>query len=352
MEAIGMQASRRETLFLRERLDRIERQNRWLKVVALLMAAGLSLFALLGAAGNMQTPKSIEAEQFLLRGADGTVVAKLGQFEAGPGLALMDTTGEVRAGIIVTDAGPSISLFDADGQRRLELRNDAETARVSVYDRKGTLRSVFGMNGEDHPYFIIRDAEARNRAVLGSTETETGLVFYDLAGKPRHFSGLNDGHPLLVFKDGEGTVRATLASTDESSEFLLGDKTGTTRVKLAMDATEPSLVLRDAAGNPRAVLVSGTQETDLALFDAEGRQRAVLATDATGQPVLIFRDAAMQDRAVLSTDEAEASLELFDAHGHAADSVRVGPMSTTPPGMDETPIAADARIIVEPTGVE
>lgn len=57
-----------------QRIDALERQNRWLKRAGLV--ASLSLIAIV-TMGQVRTSHTVEAERFLLRGMNGTIRGEL-----------------------------------------------------------------------------------------------------------------------------------------------------------------------------------------------------------------------------------------------------------------------------------
>jgi mono/diheme cytochrome c family protein len=89
-------------------------------LVAVLGLAALPL--LLGLAQPPDGAKVVDAEKFILRGADGKPRAELGLQADRPSLALFDEKGHCRARLAVAaDGSANLSLHDRDGQRRAAL---------------------------------------------------------------------------------------------------------------------------------------------------------------------------------------------------------------------------------------
>jgi len=157
------------------RLEKVERQNRRLRgagiAVLVLAAAGL----LMGQALPRQ--RTVEAEEFLLRDANGRIRASLSVFDGDPGLSLIDQAGKLRAGLSLVDGDPLLNLKDEAGKSR---------ASLSVFD--GT----------------------------------PGLEFRDQAGKPRAKLWAVDGWPSLSFRDHAGNPRIVLDASDTVSSLWLG----------------------------------------------------------------------------------------------------------------------------------
>ena len=108
-----------------ERLDSLERQNRRLKRVGVLALAFVGALALMGQASR---PKTLEAEQFVIRDHQGRVRAEMGMYEpeAGPRslspeVKLFDERGRSRVALAAYPLGPSLDFYDDKGNIRVEL---------------------------------------------------------------------------------------------------------------------------------------------------------------------------------------------------------------------------------------
>ena len=99
---------------LAQRLDKVERENRWLKqagVVALALIAALVLM------GHVVGEKVIEAERFVLIDSSGDTRAVLAVPEGGSGLYLYDKKGKMRAGLVGGVADETgLSFYDRAGR--------------------------------------------------------------------------------------------------------------------------------------------------------------------------------------------------------------------------------------------
>jgi hypothetical protein len=106
-----------------ERLARLERENRRLKVAGLLAVLAVASVIL---SGQTRVPQRIEAESFVVRNPYGQVVATLGTTQT-PGpqqgygeLTLEDTQGNHTVALWPLQDGPQILIFGApnpDGSR-------------------------------------------------------------------------------------------------------------------------------------------------------------------------------------------------------------------------------------------
>lgn len=97
-----------------ERVERLEKQNRWMKrmgVVAILSAVVL----LVSGQAKLDTKKTVDANEFVLKDANGVVRAKLGMgaellMKNGPGLVLYDERGQERASIATSEEKTQINV--------------------------------------------------------------------------------------------------------------------------------------------------------------------------------------------------------------------------------------------------
>ncbi|HET8577589.1 MAG TPA: hypothetical protein VFO18_10850 [Methylomirabilota bacterium] len=107
---------------LMERLDRLERWNR--RLGAMLVAALLGTVAtlLMGQAPPHRSPRTLEAEEFVLRDSRGQIRAMLGasQKPSGTGLQIYSEDGKPRTRLILS----------SDGTASLEFLDTSERVRV------------------------------------------------------------------------------------------------------------------------------------------------------------------------------------------------------------------------------
>ena len=109
---------------LTKRLDRLERESRiWKRFGAavLVVTTGLALM------GQGQSPRAVDAEQFLLRGQNGRPRATLQTAADGtPLLALFDEKGTTRLGLGFVAGSPNLTFADKDAKPRLGLEVQAD----------------------------------------------------------------------------------------------------------------------------------------------------------------------------------------------------------------------------------
>jgi hypothetical protein len=118
---------------LYERVERLERQNLWMKrigAVAVLSAVVL----LISGQAKVDTKKTVEANEFVLKDANGVVRAKLG----------MD-------GSMLLRDGPGLVLLDEQGHQRVAIVSAGQKAQITVNSATASTSSSMwaGLPGED-----------------------------------------------------------------------------------------------------------------------------------------------------------------------------------------------------------
>ena len=136
---------------LEERVNRLERQNRRLKMAGLIALLALLSVVLMGQAETV--PDVIKAKNFVL----------------------LDDKGTVRGGMGVTSHGSLIQLYDPKGTARATLgsQNGPAGTALTLYDEKGAIRATLGVE---------------QIGVLGvkMTRSENSLVLFNADGKIVH----------------------------------------------------------------------------------------------------------------------------------------------------------------------
>ena len=203
---------------LSERLDRLERENRRLKLAGILALAGISAVVLMGQART--GGKVVEAEKFLLRDARAKVRAELRADGDEPELVLLDRNENSRVRLrleadgrpalvlygknnipsatlgLLGDGWPALVLFGKDGEGSASLEvSPLVSAALHLSDRALKNRIQLLVDREGKPSLSLLDSDKKSRAVLGHTELETSrtgtveqrpassLVLFDKDGK-------------------------------------------------------------------------------------------------------------------------------------------------------------------------
>lgn len=173
---------------LMQRLERLERSNRRLKALAACVLVGLAAVLLMGQA--RPALQTIEAQEFIVKDANGNIRARLGNYAAGASLNLYQESG--RASLVASGTrgqGAHLSLADATGKIKglFLLSQEAVGVYLSPVDATGPPRSPR----------VVLEALAQGSG---------GFAVYDRAGQMRALMGAiaDDGNAIAVVQDKEG----------------------------------------------------------------------------------------------------------------------------------------------------
>src|SRR4051812_7778776 len=165
-----------------QRMERLERQNRFFKIAALLLLMAVaSVFLVAARPANVVT-----AERFVVQDASGKTIATLGVDPDGlPGLSIKDpTTGKERSWLGLWNKGQEVSLgfFDQNAKERSRLGILANgITRLNIDDDNGKLRAWIGQSAGGK---------------------ESGIGFYDGSEKERAWFGIAQGtSPRIILYD-------------------------------------------------------------------------------------------------------------------------------------------------------
>jgi hypothetical protein len=180
-----------------------------------------------------ESPRTLEAEKFVLKDDGGKAGAVLAMTPSGPSLSFFDAEGKRRLTMGLGSNGPAVVLFDANGksqswlystkdlgglvvqggpaQPRMELRASTAGTNLTLFDEKGEGRVRLSLQGAE-PTLRIRDAEGKARLAMGVDELGPVLALYDENEKRRAGLAATSDGPTLGFYDSEGKLRAGLAA--------------------------------------------------------------------------------------------------------------------------------------------
>jgi hypothetical protein len=175
---------------LLQRLEKLERSNRRLKLSGLAVLFGLAAFGLMGQARPpLQT---VEAQEFVVKDAAGVVRARLGASASAVSLSLSHEGG--RANLVVSGGrgqGAHLAVSDSAGKVKGLLLLSPETVGLylSPVDATGPPKSprvVFEVLNQGTGGFAFYDKNGVTRALVGAVSDDGSslVVVQDASGKP------------------------------------------------------------------------------------------------------------------------------------------------------------------------
>ena len=166
-----------------QRLDRLERVNRGMKVAVAVVLILASTVVVMGQAfPQMET--EIRSRRFVVVDRYGKARAFLGLGSKGPRIILIDPTGTRRAMLGLDREGPAFGFYDADGKVRLALSLDSKGPAVGLRDANEKLRIGLGVAAEG-PALDLYNAMEKRGAVLHLTATGPSILLKDTKGNTR-----------------------------------------------------------------------------------------------------------------------------------------------------------------------
>jgi len=196
------------------RVNRLERENRRMKLMGVLVLLGITAVMVMGQASS-SNPTILRAEQFILQDKNGNARgAFLSHPDGSPGLIMTDSQNKLRIGVMVKPNGePSLNLYGEKNQFMVltpfefGLYDDEDNPRVLIAEnptRQMTL-NLYSKNGQ--------------RSVLASS----GLVFQDRKEITRYeaLTLPNGGTRIKLVSE----KNQTMELLPDTITFKTGDKT-------------------------------------------------------------------------------------------------------------------------------
>ncbi len=156
------------TTALLERVKRLERQNKLIKLTGIVVVLVMAFVLLVGA--KEKVPKEIVAEKFRVVDTQGRTRAILSVLQEGSellegsGLLLYDEKGRTRVGLSVLQEGSGL----------------LEGSALSLYDKNASIILALDQKGQRLGFF---DKNGKNRALLAADQLGTALYLLDENGK-------------------------------------------------------------------------------------------------------------------------------------------------------------------------
>jgi hypothetical protein len=140
---------------LTRRVERLERESRWWKRLAVVTLVALGVIVLVGAAASKkaQSPGELRAQRIVLVDKAEQGRAELTMMaENQPGLTLTDDAGKPRLMLTLSKYGePTLSFADASGMRRIVLSLDLYGTLLRFTDDAGNPRATLAVPSTGEP---------------------------------------------------------------------------------------------------------------------------------------------------------------------------------------------------------
>jgi len=158
------------------RVNRLERENRRMKLAGVLVLLGITAMMVMGQAGS-GAQRTVTAKQFLLQDENGK---DRGNFFALPdgtvALTLLDSKDKPRFALAVNpDGGTSLNIY---GENKEQLALNPQAFRL--IDSKGNPRMAAAVNSDGNPWLGIYGSK-NDQIELGSDK----IIFKKRQNRPR-----------------------------------------------------------------------------------------------------------------------------------------------------------------------
>lgn len=186
------------------RLEKVEKQNRRMKLVGSAVTVVLVVFIVI--APSLLMPDVLEVERVDIMDSRGARRACFGMVDKYPRLALFDEHKRDRITVSTVHTGSGYILHDENGVPRGGLCiNDGGGPCLSLTGEHGKSKAQFGVL-ETGPYWELIDKNESRRAGLFCDATSTILGICNKSGEARAALFMKDDVSGVVLRDDEGEV--------------------------------------------------------------------------------------------------------------------------------------------------
>ena len=188
-----------------ERIGRLERRLRW-QTRALIACA---LFAVATSLLIAQTPSKriVEAEEFILRGAQGQELADLSRTNTGASLTLFDSKHGMRAALLSSDTAGLAVVYGNDQKTSASIGVDNRSPVVQLQDEQEQTRADMAITDKG-PAIRMWDSNHNIRAAI-AIDKEVPILTVGSGPDPSKGSVIvtadaKGGNVLITGSDGKG----------------------------------------------------------------------------------------------------------------------------------------------------
>lgn len=170
-----------------QRLLRLERSNRRLRIGLISIAMASAGICLLGATNP--APKVLKANSFVLVDAAGN---ERGEFSSNP-------------------KAVALQLLNQNGTRAVIIAAGSESNAVSVNDNSGETRMFLDASDKSADLGVVRDGSPKEKLLITDNDAGTELAIRDQSGHEMVDVGVSAKGPDIMISDANETVRAMMA---------------------------------------------------------------------------------------------------------------------------------------------
>lgn len=254
---------------IEERLGKVERQNRRLKIAGGVALVLIWAVTLLSAAAPK--PKTVDAERFVVVDNGGKQRAAFGVSENGASLKISNEKGKTVVLMEVSEDGtPVLAFKDENSTIRALLTLGEDDPILSLHDENETPRAMLLVHDERGPSLSFRNKQGETCARVYLAESGPRLEFSYENGSSVELD-LVEGGPTLFMRGKEDKSFIGLGLAKAGPGLVLADER-VQRICLAIFEDTSYLSLRDENNAKRGMLSLGEDGTPkLQLYDKDGK---------------------------------------------------------------------------------
>jgi hypothetical protein len=160
----------------------------------------------IGGSADLRNTSTVEAEEFVLRGRNGNVHARLGLLPDGsPFLQLTGSGGQTAELSVLPSQGPVLKLSDGKALVSMRAKGDG-SSEITLHSEGQEPRAAMFLEADGTPVLSMTDAEGRVRAGLTiSADGSPSLSLYDDASL-RAMLGTSGDRSVLTLLDRQGRL--------------------------------------------------------------------------------------------------------------------------------------------------
>ena len=287
------------------RLERLERQNRSLRGLLLLVAGALGVFLMGGAGSKSVVQEVVESESFVVKDKSGKIRVRMGlEADGSSGLRIFDANGVLRVKTVLTAEGVAgLSLNSLKEVKSVGLAADKDGSGVIFLGEDDQMGRFAVQNLKDETSLYILDKKKQPRVELRSTSGGDANLSL--------FKGLNDGVSLKVKSDGTSRIDVGGPIKKQTSITLMRGPDGGSTLDMGETGTRRALLFASPDGKAGLGVQSGADQSMVGLFSRPDEPASLVATDSKGrtrikmgaikndQPDVIFYDANGSGKAMI-----------------------------------------------------